>query len=380
MNYRQFHISAEKLEPIEAMATGIATASSQQEVFRALLLFASYTTPGRAIFITLYTPSTGLRKCMYAGEIIEGDDGRRVIEEADIHMYPELPLNTSPQSRAILSGTFFIANDYDKSVAGLPVTDSGSDMSKDLPRSSLAIPLGFEGRTRGALEIQSPALSAFDESHVPPLSLAASLAVTALENLDLMERERAQHEATLRTLGLALEYRDYETKGHTDRVVRLSVAFAHALGLNDAETNALRWGAYLHDLGKVALPDQILLKPGRLSASEYQVIRRHTLIGIDMCRDIPFLETGTRDVIRSHHERWDGRGYPDQLAGDQIPLLARIFSLVDVYDALISRRPYKDAWPHERALAEIRDNSEIQFDPKLLETFVRVAAARDLEN
>ena len=180
----------------------------------------------------------------------------------------------------------------------------------------------------------------------------------------------ATREATFRALGLALEYRDLETKGHTDRVVDMSQRFAVALGLDDGQHQAITWGAYLHDLGKVAMPDAILLKPGRLTVEEFAVIKRHTLIGEDMCRDIPFLPATTLELIRSHHERWDGAGYPDGLAGDAIPLKARMFAIVDVYDALTSERPYKPAWSRDEAVAELKRQSGAQFDAELIRVFL----------
>lgn len=186
---------------------------------------------------------------------------------------------------------------------------------------------------------------------------------------DLQEIESTR-EATFRALGLALEYRDLETKGHTDRVAAMSQRFADALGFDEDQRQAITWGAYLHDLGKIAMPDAILLKPGRLTEEEFAVIRRHTLIGEDMCRDVPFLPAATRQLIRSHHERWDGRGYPDGLAGESAPLKARMFSVVDVYDALTSQRPYKHAWRREDAEAELRRQAGTQFDPHLVAVFL----------
>jgi PAS domain S-box-containing protein len=191
-----------------------------------------------------------------------------------------------------------------------------------------------------------------------------------------LERAAAQHqieatrEEAFRALGLALEYRDYETRGHTDRVVALARRLGQRVGLGERDLEALAWGAYLHDLGKIAIGDAVLLKPGRLTADEYGKVKRHALIGHEMSRDLTFLPEASREVVRSHHERWDGRGYPDALAGEAIPRLARLFALVDVYDALVSERPYKPAWSPAEARAELTAHAGTQFDPELTATML----------
>ncbi len=187
----------------------------------------------------------------------------------------------------------------------------------------------------------------------------------ALERTHTQRQVEASREEAFRALGLALEYRDFETRGHTDRVVALARRFAQHLGLPETSVEALAWGAYLHDLGKLAIPDGILLKPARPTSAEFEWAKRHAVIGHEMSRDLVFLPEASREVVRSHHERWDGGGYPDGLAGDDIPFLARVFALVDVYDALVSERAYKPAWSVEAARAEIAAKSGTQFDPEL---------------
>jgi HD-GYP domain-containing protein (c-di-GMP phosphodiesterase class II) len=166
-----------------------------------------------------------------------------------------------------------------------------------------------------------------------------------------------------------------EAFGHMDRVVALGRAFARAAGLSEAETQALTWGAYLHDVGKIGIADAVLLKPGPLTAAEWGQVRHHTLNGVALIADIPFLPLGTRQVVRSHHERWDGRGYPDALAGAAIPLPARMFSLVHTFDALTNERPYQAPWSVARALREIERESGARFDPDLVVPFMHAARA-----
>lgn len=177
-------------------------------------------------------------------------------------------------------------------------------------------------------------------------------------------------EGTVLALGRALELRDYETRGHTDRVVAWTDRVTERLGLDRSARRAVRWGAYLHDIGKLAVPDTILLKPGRLTESERERIRQHAADGVRMLADVPSLPAETLEVVRHHHERWDGSGYPDGLAGDAIPLGARIFTIVDVWDALTSVRPYKEAWSRDAARDEIQRAAARQFDPELSRLFL----------
>jgi diguanylate cyclase (GGDEF)-like protein len=181
---------------------------------------------------------------------------------------------------------------------------------------------------------------------------------------------RATLEGGLLGLGAALEARDLETGGHTRRVVDHATKLGEALGLSDDVLNDLRQGAYLHDIGKLVIPDAILLKPGKLDADEWTVMKTHACKGFDIASSIPTLTKGATDVIRHHHERWDGTGYPDALSGDRIPLVARIFSVVDVYDALTSRRPYKEPWSADEARAEIERQAGTQFDPDVAWAFL----------
>lgn len=180
--------------------------------------------------------------------------------------------------------------------------------------------------------------------------------------------------AAVRALGLALEVRDGETGGHTDRVVEQALALGQALGLDAADLAALELGATLHDVGKIGVPGRVLRKPGALDVDERALIHSHPAEGVRFAAALGFLPPDALGVIRHHHERWDGQGYPDELAWDQIPLLARIFAVVDVYDALISVRPYKAAWTPEHARAEIARQSGAQFDPQVVHAFLELTA------
>ncbi|WP_407572805.1 HD domain-containing phosphohydrolase [Deinococcus altitudinis] len=184
---------------------------------------------------------------------------------------------------------------------------------------------------------------------------------------------RSTLEGGLLGLGAALEARDLETGGHTRRVVEHATKLGESLGLPAGQLEDLRQGAYLHDIGKLVIPDAILLKPGRLTPTEWEIMKSHASEGAKIARTIPTLTKGAISLIRYHHERWDGTGYPDALSGTTIPLPARIFAVCDVYDALTSDRPYKQAWPAAEAKLEIARQAGRQFDPEVVQAFLQLA-------
>lgn len=191
------------------------------------------------------------------------------------------------------------------------------------------------------------------------------------------ELERAQHEVTLR-LGRVAEYRDNDTAQHISRVGTTAAALARAVGLAPNEVELVAAAAPLHDIGKVAVPDAVLLKPGPLTDDERAVMRTHAVVGARI------LSGGSSRLVRlaeemalSHHERWDGGGYPHGLAGEAIPLGARLVAVADVFDALVSSRPYKAAWSTERAAATMRPERGRHFDPHLLDLFLAELHRKD---
>ncbi len=192
----------------------------------------------------------------------------------------------------------------------------------------------------------------------------------ALELRRAVSEVRSTVEAGMLTLGMVLEARDFETAGHTRRSAAMAAKLGEHLGLSTTDLHHLRQGAYLHDLGKLCVPDEVLRKPGPLTKNEWTVMKGHALQGYELATRIAGLSAATLDVIRSHHERWDGAGYPDGLAGPDIPLSARIFAVCDVYDALISERPYKKAWRYQDAALEIEAQSGRHFDPQVVGAFL----------
>jgi putative two-component system response regulator len=182
--------------------------------------------------------------------------------------------------------------------------------------------------------------------------------------------EKAQLE-TLQRLALAAEYRDDDTGLHTRRVGLTAARIAQALGLPPDQVDLILRAAPLHDVGKIGVPDSILLKPGKLTDEEFDTMRQHTIIGAGILSgsSSPWLHLA-EEIAISHHERWDGRGYPNGLSGEDIPLVGRIVAVADVFDALTNKRPYKEAWPFSKALAEIESQSGKQFDERVVKAFL----------
>jgi HD-GYP domain-containing protein (c-di-GMP phosphodiesterase class II) len=176
-------------------------------------------------------------------------------------------------------------------------------------------------------------------------------------------------EQSLRVLVSAMELRHKETGDHSDRVMRMAVGLAKLAGIRGDELRHLKFGSLLHDIGKLAVPDAILAKPGRLDDAEMAQMRTHANIGGELLQRFDFLRPAA-DIPRSHHERWDGGGYPQGLRGEQIPLAARIFSVVDIWDALSFDRAYKAAWPEAEVLAYLRNAAGTQLDPTFVTLFL----------
>ena len=196
--------------------------------------------------------------------------------------------------------------------------------------------------------------------------------VRSLIKLKRLTDDLESAESLFLTLGRFIEARDPFTENHCDRLVDYATALASALNLDPADLDALYRGAFIHDIGKIAIPDRILLKKGKLTRVEYELMKQHPIIGDDLCRTVRSLEA-VRPIVRHHHERLDGRGYPDGLAGDAIPLLARIVSVVDVFDALTTDRPYRKAMTVGAALQIMHDDAKRGWcDPALFDAFVEV--------
>ncbi|WP_407571603.1 HD domain-containing phosphohydrolase [Deinococcus altitudinis] len=253
-------------------------------------------------------------------------------------------------------------------------SDVSSSTLEEGVKSAIVTPVFSQGEVIASLVLQTVHRWQTITPHIRKVVELTALRVEhALELRRAVSEVRSTLESGLLTLGIVLEARDLETHGHTQRTARMSTRLGETLGLACAELDHLREGAYLHDLGKLSIPDAILHKPGKLTPDEWTLMKTHTTSGFELASRIPGLSSTVLEVIRHHHERWDGTGYPDRLAGTDIPLAARIFTVCDVYDALVSERPYKRAWTPEAARQEIQVQAGRQFDPDVVQAFLQLA-------
>jgi putative nucleotidyltransferase with HDIG domain len=244
-------------------------------------------------------------------------------------------------------------------------------------RSILCVPLQLKDELIGVLYVDNRAHAGiFKENDLELISAFADQAAVAINSARLFEDLQESHrelerayQATLEGWVRALDMRDKETEGHTQRVTILTHRLARSMGVSDAQLVHMTRGALLHDIGKMAIPDGILLKPGQLTDEERELIKRHPVYAYEMLSPIDFLVPAI-DIPYCHHEKWDGTGYPRGLKGDGIPFAARIFPIIDVWDALTSDRPYRKAMPQDEVRQLVKADSGKHFDPLVVEAFM----------
>jgi HD-GYP domain-containing protein (c-di-GMP phosphodiesterase class II) len=206
-------------------------------------------------------------------------------------------------------------------------------------------------------------------------SVARQASVTLHRALLVEELERANlelnlaYDSTIEGWSRALDLKCREPEGHTEKVMEMTILLARRMGLKGKELQSIRRGAILHDIGKMGIPDSILTKPGPLTDEEWKIMRLHPVYALKMLQPIAFLRDALA-IPHSHHEHWDGQGYPLGLKGEQIPLAARIFAVVDVWNSLMADQPYRKAWKPDRVLPYIRENAGRLFDPAVVEVFL----------
>lgn len=245
-------------------------------------------------------------------------------------------------------------------------------------KSYFVVPLISKGKKLGVLEIFKREPISPTEEWIGFLETLAGQLAIAIDNMELLRdleltnmKLIQAYDATIESWAKVLELRDMETKGHSERVTELTLRISKRFSIGKESLVHVRRGALLHDIGKLAIPDSILFKPGPLTEEEWEIMKKHPVYAYELLSKIEYLRPAL-DIPYYHHERWDGRGYPRGLKGEEIPLPARIFAVVDVYDALTSDRPYRKAWTKEKAISYIMEGSGSHFDPRVVKAFLEV--------
>lgn len=245
--------------------------------------------------------------------------------------------------------------------------------------SAVYLPLQAQEETIGVLVVERDRGTPFSPTDLRSVTTAGAQLALSAQNLRLVDDLRRSFATSIIAIATAVEARDGCTERHCERLAAFSVAVGERLDLREDELEAIRLGALLHDVGKIGIPDQILLKPGPLTPAERKFMESHTLIGERIVKAIHGVDDWTVGCVRHHHERWDGGGYPDGLAGEDIPIGALIVGVVDVWDALSTKRPYKQARPEAAARDALIKGRGVQFDPELVDVFLRVLDAEGEE-
>lgn len=347
-----------ELEVIAEMGEALRFNVSREDVLNTAItkLFAIMELDG-ALF-SLYNPKKQIHKIEKAGGAWEKLNGL------------EIPRENGLSGHILVSGLPYLNNEAEKDPYILyPELTQGM-------KGMAGVPLVIKGGTTGSIIIA--ARDRFSENDLRLLKAIGDLTASAIHRADLLSQTvqqtdelRHAYDSTLEGWALALELRDKETQGHSVRITNMTLKLARRLGIPESQLEVIRRGALLHDIGKLGVPDTILLKNGPLTPEEWAIMQKHPEYAYNMLSQIKFFE-GAIDIPYCHHEWWDGSGYPRGLEGKEIPLSARIFSIIDVWDALTSDRPYREAWKKKEALAHIINQAGTHFDPDVVNEFIQM--------
>jgi HD-GYP domain-containing protein (c-di-GMP phosphodiesterase class II) len=274
--------------------------------------------------------------------------------------------------RAAMYDNRLVQRCFQQDTSFLGISGSSSGLPRDSARSLLCVPLRPAQRLSGVLGFDRPAVQPFSErDQLVAEAIAGTMSAGIASAQQLVERQHGLFIQTLLALAQAVDSRDPFSAGHTQRVTEYTLMLAEELQVSAAEYQHLQMGTPLHDIGKIAVSEAILRKPGRLTPAEFAEVKSHPTRGVALLQDIPELDA-ILPIVGSHHEHWDGSGYPDGLIGEIIPNLARIVTVADVFDALSSDRPYRKALTVAEAFAYLQRNSGTLFDPQCAQAFVRI--------
>lgn len=251
-------------------------------------------------------------------------------------------------------------------------------INKEGYQSALGIPIIFNGEVLGSIVTCDELVRNYTKTEVMLLSTFASQVAVAIKNAQLYEKVHLNCLDTVNALALAVEARDPYTHGHSERVTAYAIEIARAFGLPKRQIQVIQSCGKLHDVGKIAVPDTILSKPGPLTEGERAIIQLHPVKGVEMLAPLKFLESGF-PLIKHHHERLDGNGYPQGLKRTDIPIIARIFTCADAFDAMASDRPYRAKLPLKKAIGELEENAGSQFDPYVVKRFISVLKRKNVK-
>ena len=315
-----------------------------------------------------------------AADILLGDVARHTLEYA-----AGKGMKSGPMHRAVLPLGIGLAGKaaIERRTISVPDLRKAPDKFPHIPLlnhegfvSYHAVPLITKGVVRGVLEVFHRSPLSPDSEWIQFLEAIATQVAIAVDNNSLftsLQRSNNEltvaYDSTIEGWSKALDLRDRETEGHTQRVTEMAVRLARTMLVDELDIVHIRRGALLHDIGKMGVPDNILHKPGPLTHDEWTIMRKHPKYAYDWLSQVPFLGRAL-EIPHYHHEKWDGTGYPEKLSGTNIPMSARIFAVVDVWDALLSDRPYRLGWPEERVLGHISGLSGSHFDPHVVEAFL----------
>jgi HD-GYP domain-containing protein (c-di-GMP phosphodiesterase class II) len=390
------------LTPVSTLANQISTALENAHLYRQQKKQVGFLESLRQIDIAI-TGSMDLQVTLEvimaevmsqlevdAVSILLYDDGTQSLELAASSGHPNLigpegfqKIGQGLPSQIIQQGKSLMVEDLLNSKRNLP---RKAAFLADNFQGYFGLPLKAKGKIVGVMELFRKTTFQVDPEWINYAETVGTQTAIAVDNsmlftnLQKANRELTlAYDTTLEGWAGALELRDHETEGHSRRVVDLTMALAKEMGIPKSEWIHIKRGALLHDIGKMGVPDEILQKPGKLSDEEQEVMRRHPLYAEQWLKRIRYLRPALNIPIY-HHERWDGSGYPYELKQNDIPLAARLFAVVDVWDALNSDRPYRDAWLEEDVKDYLRQQAGIQFDPEIVETFLEMIAAQDFNS
>jgi PAS domain S-box-containing protein/putative nucleotidyltransferase with HDIG domain len=359
---------AMELETLAVATSALRTAQNVSQMVPILARQALRAVNGTYASIFLLDSETGefVSRGWYS---VNAQPNFSLSDESNLRHFP----NSGITGRVAATGEIYMSDDIQKDPV-LVILDGERERLKDV-HGSVSLPLRAQEKIIGVMHIWSTECRIFTDSEIRLLIALAETTSNSIHRAILFERtqEHAEelalaYDKTLEGWARALELRDEITEGHTRRVTELTLKLVHALNIPENEIVHIRRGALLHDIGKMGIPDSILHKPGPFTAQERTIMQQHTQYARDMLASISFLQPAI-DIPYCHHEHWDGAGYPRGLKGEDIPLAARAFSVIDVWDALTSDRPYRPAWTKEKTRDYILERSGKQFDPQVVEVF-----------